>query len=120
MRTRKLYETYSVASGCRSLTQEEVMRIEGATALVTGANRGLGKVFVEELLARGAAKVYATARDVSTITDPRVTPLALDITDPESVAAAARAAADVNLLINNAGIATGSSVLGDEEGLRRE
>src|ERR1700733_1289044 len=53
------------------------MEIEGTTALVTGANRGIGKAFTEALLERGAAKVYAAARDVATITDPRVVPIQL-------------------------------------------
>ncbi len=96
------------------------MKIEGSVALVTGANRGLGKAFAEELLARGAAKVYATARDAASITDPRVVPLRLDVTDPASVRAAAEQAADVQLLVNNAGIATGAGVLDGEEALRRE
>src|SRR6201994_3951787 len=80
------------------------MKIEGATALVTGANRGIGRAFAEELLARGASKVYAGVRDVSTVTDPRLTPVALDISDPEQVAAAARELGDVTIVVNNAGI----------------
>ncbi|WP_155372004.1 SDR family oxidoreductase [Catellatospora vulcania] len=96
------------------------MKINGSTALVTGANRGLGKAFTEALLARGATKVYAAARDAASITDPRVVPLQLDITDPDSVAAAVKQAGDVQLLINNAGIATGAGVLDGDEALRRE
>ncbi|MBB4685788.1 SDR family oxidoreductase [Amycolatopsis jiangsuensis] len=97
------------------------MEITGTTALVTGANRGIGKAFVEELLERGAAKVYATARDVAGITaGPRIVPLRLDITDQESVTAVARAATDVALLVNNAGIGTRATIFGPEDGLRRE
>ena len=68
--------------------------LEGQVVLVTGANRGLGREFVEQLLARGAAKVYAAARQPDSITsaDPRVVPLRLDVTDPDSVARAAAAA----------------------------
>ncbi|WP_182882967.1 SDR family oxidoreductase [Microbispora sp. H10949] len=87
------------------------MRIEGSVALVTGANRGLGRRFAAALLDRGAAKVYAAARRPETVDLPGVVPLALDITDPASVRAAAERARDVNLLINNAGISTGSSFL---------
>lgn len=79
------------------------MQIQGSVALVTGANRGLGLQLAEELVRRGAAKVYAAARDPGQITAPGVVPLQLDINDPESVAAAAAAAADVTLLVNNAG-----------------
>ena len=86
------------------------MQIEGSTALVTGANRGLGRRFAEELLARGA-KVYAGARNPDSVDLPGVTPVALDITDPASVAAAAAATGDVSLLINNAGSATGAGLL---------
>ena len=86
------------------------MQIEGSTALVTGANRGLGRRFAAELLARGA-KVYAGARNPDSVDLPGVTPIALDITDPASVAAAAAATGDVSLLINNAGSATGASLL---------
>ena len=65
------------------------MNLNGTTALVTGANRGLGRHFAEQLLQRGATKVYAAARDPRTIDLPGVVPLQLDITDPDSVARAA-------------------------------
>ena len=80
-------------------------QIEGTTALVTGANRGLGKAFVQALLDRGAAKVYAGARDPGTVdvTDARVVPVQLDITNVDDIAAAARDCTDVSLLVNNAG-----------------
>ncbi|MFI7036028.1 SDR family oxidoreductase [Microbispora rosea] len=87
------------------------MKIEGSVALVTGANRGLGRRFAAALLERGAATVYAAARRPETVDLPGVVPLALDITDPASVRAAAERARDVNLLINNAGVSTGSSAL---------
>ena len=79
--------------------------IEGTTALVSGANRGLGKAFAQALLDRGAAKVYAGARDPDSVdvTDARVAPVRLDITNPGDIAAAARDCTDVSLLINNAG-----------------
>lgn len=99
------------------------MDVTGQIALVTGANRGIGRQFVLELLERGASKVYATARRPESldIDDPRVVPLRLDLLDHESVAAAAAAAQDVTLLINNAGIATGATlVTGDLADVRRE
>ena len=80
------------------------MQIQGINALVTGANRGIGKAFTDALLERGAAKVYAAARDVATITDPRVLPIRLDVTDLDRVAAVAHELDDVELVINNAGV----------------
>jgi NAD(P)-dependent dehydrogenase (short-subunit alcohol dehydrogenase family) len=79
------------------------MKIEGATALVTGANRGIGKAFAEELLARGAKKVYAGVRDVTTVTDPRLTAVQLDVTDAARVQEVAAELTDVDLVVNNAG-----------------
>jgi len=87
------------------------MRIEKSVAFVTGANRGLGREFTRALLERGAAKVYGGARDPHTVTEPGVVPVALDITDPGAVAAAAALAGDVTLLINNAGTSSGGSLL---------
>ncbi len=87
------------------------MQINGSVAFVTGANRGLGRHFAEQLVARGAAKVYAAARKPETITLQNVVPVRIDITDPESVAAAADIARDTTLLINNAGIASFNSLL---------
>ncbi|WP_112188777.1 SDR family oxidoreductase [Ralstonia sp. GX3-BWBA] len=81
------------------------MKIENAVVLITGANRGIGLAFARALLARGARKVYAGARDPSTITQADVEPLQLDVTKPAEVAAAAAYARDVTLVINNAGIA---------------
>ena len=82
------------------------MQIEGTTAFVTGANRGLGRRFAQALLDRGAAKVYAAARNPETVDLPGVVPVRLDITDPAQVAAAAALASDVQLLVNNAGSST--------------
>lgn len=80
------------------------------TALVTGANRGLGRQFAAELLSRGA-KVYAAARSPETIDLTGVVPIQLDITDPESVRAAAAIAGDVTVLVNNAGVSTQADLL---------
>jgi NAD(P)-dependent dehydrogenase (short-subunit alcohol dehydrogenase family) len=99
------------------------MNITGQIALVTGSNRGIGRLFVLELLERGASKVYATARRSESLEfdDSRVVPLRLDLIDHESVVAAAAAAPDVTLLVNSAGIATGASlVTGDLAEVRRE
>jgi NAD(P)-dependent dehydrogenase (short-subunit alcohol dehydrogenase family) len=82
------------------------MNIKNSVAVVTGANRGLGRHFAEQLLDRGAAKVYAAARNPETVDLPGAIPLRLDLTDPESMAAAAAIATDATLLINNAGIST--------------
>jgi NAD(P)-dependent dehydrogenase (short-subunit alcohol dehydrogenase family) len=87
------------------------MDIEGSVALVTGANRGLGRRIAQELLARGAAKVYAGARDPASVTDPGVLPVALDVTDHAQVAALAAELGDVDLVVNNAGISLGGSSL---------
>ncbi len=96
------------------------MKIAGSTALITGANRGLGARFAEQLLERGA-HVYAAARNPETVTLDGVTPVALDITDPGSVAAAARALPEVSLVVNNAGISTGAGLMdGDLADLERE
>lgn len=82
------------------------MQLHNATVLITGANRGIGLAFAREALARGARKVYAGARNPASATLPGVEPIALDVTDPEAVAAAARHASDVTLVVNNAGIAS--------------
>jgi len=80
------------------------MKIEGSVGLVTGANRGLGRVFARELVRRGAAKVYGAARHPDAVTEPGVTPVALDITDAQRVAEVAQQCGDVSLLVNNAGV----------------
>ncbi len=89
------------------------MKIEHSVALVTGANRGLGKALVAALVEAGAARVYAAARDARQVEvdDPRVVPLTLDTTRPDQVRAAAEQAGDVTLLVNNAGVMTARNVL---------
>ena len=90
------------------------MNIQNAVVLVTGANRGIGLAFTRQLLARGARKVYAAARDPATVTLPGVQALRLDVTKPEEIAAAAQQANDVTLVINNAGIAQPGGFLADD------
>jgi NAD(P)-dependent dehydrogenase (short-subunit alcohol dehydrogenase family) len=80
------------------------MNIQDSTVLVTGANRGIGKAFADALMERGATKVYAAVRDVATVTDPRLVPIQLDVTDPDRVAAVARELDDVQVVVNNAGV----------------
>lgn len=91
-----------------------MVSIQGSTVVVTGGQRGLGKAIVDELLQRGAAKVYATARSPRPGNDPRVVSVALDVTDPESVAALAVTAADANIVVNNAGTSGGLKLLASD------
>ena len=96
------------------------MKSDQITALVTGANRGLGKRFAAQLVERGA-KVYAAARRPETIDVSGVEPIELDITVPASVQRAAEVATDVNVLINNAGTSTRAGLLsGSFEDIRLE
>jgi NAD(P)-dependent dehydrogenase (short-subunit alcohol dehydrogenase family) len=85
--------------------------IAGAAALVTGGQRGFGRAMVDELLDRGARLVYATSRSPQPESDPRIVPLRLDVADDASVAAAAEAASDVSIVVNNAGIHLRTAVL---------
>ena len=104
------------------------MNINGSVALVTGAHGGIGRAFVADLLKRGVAKVYVTARDAASLADllnggdARLVPLLLDVTDADQVARAALAAPDVTLLINNAGYAAfqGAIAAHDMGDARRE
>lgn len=96
------------------------MKITDSTVLVTGANRGIGLAFTKAFLARGARKVYAGARDPSSIALPGVEPLKLDVTSSGDVEAAARVASDVSIVVNNAGIAAiGGFLAEDAEALLR-
>jgi NAD(P)-dependent dehydrogenase (short-subunit alcohol dehydrogenase family) len=99
------------------------MNLTNSVALVTGANRGLGACLVTELLHAGAARVYATSRSGMPHpgSDPRVHPMALDVTDPASITAAVAAAPDVTVLVNNAGVlAFGSALTGDLTSFERD
>ncbi|KQX74437.1 SDR family oxidoreductase [Aeromicrobium sp. Root472D3] len=96
------------------------MQLNNAVVLVTGANRGIGAQFVAQLKERGASKIYAASRD-GAVDVEGVEAIRLDVTDPAQIEAAAAAAGDVQVLINNAGISTGTSVVsGDLADIRRE
>jgi NAD(P)-dependent dehydrogenase (short-subunit alcohol dehydrogenase family) len=102
------------------------VRIHGSNILVTGANRGLGLVIAEALLARGAAKVYAGARDPATLDavrerlGERLVPVRLDVTSPDDRRAVAASCPDVDGLVSNAGLAPAGRVLDTDEALCRE
>jgi len=103
------------------------MKLEQAIVVVTGANRGLGRALVDQLLAAGVAKIYAGARDPATLAavvagaGARVVPLALDVTDGASLAAAAARATDATVLVNNAGLlGSGRALAGARDALAHE
>lgn len=96
------------------------MNLDNAVVFVTGANRGLGLEFARQALTAGARKVYAGARDPSTVKLPGVVPVRLDVTNPEQVAQAAAICSDVTVVVNNAGIAQTGGLLapGSVEAMR--
>src|SRR5271154_704766 len=103
------------------------MKIKGSIALVTGANGGIGKAFVQELLKRGAAKIYLGARDPASLRglfpeSSKLVPVALDLTNPKQIAETANKASDITLLINNAGTVGFSGALAakDSSAARQE
>jgi NAD(P)-dependent dehydrogenase (short-subunit alcohol dehydrogenase family) len=106
--------------------KEETMNTKHSVALVSGANRGIGRAFVETLLERGARRIYAAARNptllepVVALDQARVIPLKLDITNRHDVQAAADIATDVNVLINNAGVLASGGLLSSDIGLLRQ
>ena len=96
-----------------------IRTLEGRTVLVTGANGGLGGQFVQQAIARGAARVYAAARSPKQWDDQRIESLVLDINNPDDIARAVAVASDVDFLINNAGIApVGDALAGPAAALR--
>ena len=95
------------------------MEIDGRVALVTGANGGIGRAFVQELLKRGAAKIYLGARDPASLRglfaeSSKLVPITLDVTNAKQIEAAAKSALDITLLINNAGTVDVIAAIVDE------
>ncbi|MEE6179850.1 SDR family oxidoreductase [Mycobacterium sp. 050134] len=91
-----------------------MINVKGATVVVTGGQRGLGKAVVQEFLDRGVAKVYATARAPKPSEDPRVVSVQLDVTKPDSVAALAATARDAEIVVNNAGVLAARQLLSSD------
>ncbi|WP_238692241.1 SDR family oxidoreductase [Rothia koreensis] len=101
-------------------TEYTMLDLSSSVAVVTGANRGLGREFARQLVELGAT-VFAGARNPASLDVPGATPLPLDITDPDQVAEAARIASDANLVINNAGVSTFARLVdGDLADIRKE
>jgi NAD(P)-dependent dehydrogenase (short-subunit alcohol dehydrogenase family) len=92
-----------------------MVTVSGATALVTGGQRGLGKEITRELLRAGAAKVYVTSREPAAEDDPRIVPLAFELADPDAAARLAQTAGDAGIVVNNAGIMTFGPLLQDTQ-----
>lgn len=86
------------------------MEVKGRTAIVTGANRGLGRHLAEQLRDRGA-HVYAAARNPETVDLDGVTPIRIDLNDEVSIAEAVASTSDVSILVNNAGTLSQTSLL---------
>ncbi len=90
------------------------MQFRGKTVFITGANRGIGKALVNECLAKGAKKIYASSRNVENLppfNDSRVVPIELDISDKNQINEAAQRCQDTQILINNAGTLNPGSIL---------
>src|SRR5260370_26237377 len=105
---------------CCTFSREVNMKIEGSVALVTGENGGIGQAFVRELLKRGATKIYLGVRGPASLKglfaeSSKLVPLTLDVTKPKQIEAAAQAASDITLLINNAGAVAFSGALAAED-----
>src|ERR1700722_12836116 len=100
------------ASDTQFPAKRRAMKINGSVALVTGANRGLGRAFAKDLVSRGAAKVYGAARDPAAVSEPGGLPVARDITAPDQVEQVAGQCPDVSLLVNNAGVLRYSTFIG--------
>lgn len=97
------------------------MKVDNSVAIVTGANRGLGRQFAAQLLDRGAAKVYAAARRPESIDLPGAETIGLDVTEPDQVDAAARTVGAADIVINNAGFSSFARLVdGDMDDIRRE
>ena len=103
------------------------MKLENAVAILTGANGGIGKEFIQALQTVGVAKIYACARKIETLSelkasDERIVPIELDVTNQQQVEQAAKTCSDVNLLINNAGVSRDMGLIAapDIEGARLE
>jgi NAD(P)-dependent dehydrogenase (short-subunit alcohol dehydrogenase family) len=97
--------THARSSTPPPIDKEKAMTLEGKTVLITGANRGIGQALVQEALGRGAARVYAATRQPITHPDARVQQVTLDLTRADSIRAAAKGVDDLDVLVNNAGIA---------------
>jgi len=89
------------------------MKIEGSVVIVTGANRGLGAEYVRQLLDKGAAKVYAAARNIESVSNSEAVPVKLDVTSQTDIDALVQTCGDVTMLINNAGAIVGSRILAE-------